>query len=228
MTIEYLEEVDSTNVYIKQYLPTAKDRIVCAKRQTGGKGTKGRSFLSHEGGLYLSVLRFYNDFFAKDAFQIMAHAAVSVCKTAADFGVKAQIKWPNDVLVEDKKLCGILIENVLKGEKIEASIVGIGVNVNNDLTGLNDIAIRLCDVASCELTVENVRDHLIAHLQEEIYFNEYVSYIGFLNRQVLVIEGEKKQLAVVRSVREDGNLEVEMSNGMKILSAAEISLRLDV
>ena len=62
MRIEQISVTDSTNEYVKRYLGGGEDVIVCARRQTGGKGTKGRSFSSCEGGVYLSVLNFYRDF----------------------------------------------------------------------------------------------------------------------------------------------------------------------
>ena len=81
MRIEYLDEVDSTNTYIRRYLEEGEDVIVCARRQTGGRGTKGRSFCSEEGGVYLSALTFYPDLPVSRAFRIMTHSAVAVCCT---------------------------------------------------------------------------------------------------------------------------------------------------
>jgi len=227
MKIELLEEVDSTNTYIKRYLGGNEDRIVCAKRQTGGKGTKGRSFMSQEGGLYLSILKFYENFPAEKAFRIMAHAAVSVCKTAADFGVAAQIKWPNDVLANGGKLCGILIENVLNGKFVRASVVGIGVNVCNDLTALRRIAVSLSEAAGKKLCVEEVREKLLIHLREEDDFEDYLNLIGFLGQTVHVFAPDGKFLATALRVLENGNLEVSRNGEIMALSAAEITLRLE-
>ena len=147
MKIEFLEETGSTNEYIKRYLNSGENRIVVAQKQTGGKGTKGRSFLSGEGGVYLSALTFYRDFSAKDAFLIMAHAAVAVCKTAEAFGFSPQIKWANDVYLSGKKLAGILVENALDGGRVKSSVIGIGLNVCNDLGELSKIAVSLSEVA---------------------------------------------------------------------------------
>lgn len=63
----------------------------------------------------------------------MANASVAVCRTLENYGLTAEIKWPNDVYVQGKKICGILIENVFSGDRISSSVVGIGVNVNNSL-----------------------------------------------------------------------------------------------
>lgn len=226
MKIEFLQEVDSTNNYIKKYLSGGEDCIVCAERQTGGKGTKGRSFLSQEGGVYLTALNFYRNMPADQAFRVMSHSAVAVCRTAADFGVRAQIKWANDVLVDGRKLCGILIENVVSGAQLRASVVGIGVNVNNDVSALNGIAVNLSEAAGRYLRTEEVRDCLIGHLQESDGFDEYLSYVSFLGRTVTVIEGQDSYRAIARRILPNGNLEVEQNGQRRILSAGEISLRL--
>ena len=69
MKIEYLEEVGLRKEYSRRYLESGEDIAVCARRQTGGKGTKGRSFLSCEGGVYLSFLRFFSDSDKKGKWQ---------------------------------------------------------------------------------------------------------------------------------------------------------------
>ena len=124
MKIIRLEEVGSTNEYCKGN-DCGKDLFVVAKRQSAGKGTKGRSFSSNEGGLYVSVMRHYKNFPANEAFKIMVNACVAVCKTLEAFGVKPRIRWANDVLVGDKKICGTLIENSFSNGKISRSIVGM-------------------------------------------------------------------------------------------------------
>ena len=110
MRIIELSECDSTNEYLKR-LNGEEDTIVTALRQTAGKGTKGRSFSSADGGLYLSVMRFYENFSAANAFEIMINSCVAVCKTVEDFGITPVIRWANDVLVNGRKICGTLIES---------------------------------------------------------------------------------------------------------------------
>lgn len=227
MKIELLEEVSSTNDYIRRYLESGEDVVVCARRQTGGKGTKGRSFLSCEGGVYLSALRFFSDLLARDAFYIMQHAAVSACLTAEEFGVKPTIKWPNDVLVGGRKIAGILIENTFSGGQIKNSIVGIGLNVSNDLGGLSDIAVTLGEAAGRALSCENVRDRLIAHFcdtgfsQSEKLYRERVK-LG----AITVVTADETYAATARRVLGDGRLEIERDGKINALSAAEVSVRL--
>ncbi len=223
MRIELLDSVDSTNRYIARYVPMRENVIVCAKKQTGGMGTKGRSFVSEEGGVYLTALLFY-DLPAREAFRVMAHAAVSVCKTAREFGVEATIKWPNDVFAGGKKLCGILVENALSGERIDHSVVGIGVNVTNGLSAVSDVATSFRQLLSAPPTAEEVRDCLIRNLLQKTAFEEYMSFVGFLGRRVRIEEGGRTYFAVPQKVLPDGRLVVKTEEGETALSSAEMKL----
>lgn len=122
----HFESLFSTQEYAREKRAEGQDLIVTAEVQTGGKGTKGRSFESKKGGVYVSKLSFYEKFPAREAFQIMAGAASAVCETLRKLGLDPVIKWPNDIFVNGKKICGILIENVFSGAEISSSIVGIG------------------------------------------------------------------------------------------------------
>lgn len=226
MRIELLEQVDSTNEYIKRHLAKEENVIVCAEEQTSGRGTKGRSFLSGRGGVYLSALTFYDDMPAANAFQIMAHAAVSVCRTAEKFGASPEIKWANDVLVNGRKLAGILIENGLSGGRVHHSIVGIGLNVRNDISALDGIAVSLSEVLPQAPTVEEARNALIENYLRPSTFFEYLSYVKFLGRPVRIVEGEREYDGIARRILEDGRLEIEERGRLRTLSSGEIRLKL--
>lgn len=225
MKIEVLERVDSTNEYIKKYIKNHEEIAVFADVQTGGKGTKGRKFLSGRGGVYLSVLTFYADMASADAFSIMTHAAVAVCRTARDFGIPPEIKWPNDVRAKGRKLAGILIENGLRGDKIDHSIVGIGLNVSNDVSSLNGIAVGMKELLEDFPSVEAVRNRLLENYLRPSTFEEYLTYVRFLGETVDVKEGEIGYTAVAKSILPDGRLQVERDGKRYALSSAEIALR---
>lgn len=225
MRIEYIKETESTNEYIKRYLEDGEDRIVYAERQTKGRGTNGRLFISEEGGVYLSFLTFYRNYSSNLAFERMMHAAVAVCKALETFGVEPKIKWPNDIYLKGKKLCGILIENLFSGGKLRASIVGIGINVLNDLTGLEGIATSLSKELNTPPDPNQVRDAVIANFQQKTSFKDYLGYINFLGQQILVIEGDRKFSAMARQILPDGRLEIEEKGEIRALSSAEIRIR---
>ncbi len=226
MKIEYLGETGSTNEYIRRYLGGRENVIVCARRQTGGKGTKGRSFLSNEGGVYLSALFFYEKLPASRAFEVMAHSAVAVCRTAEAFGVQPEIKWANDVLAGHKKLCGILIENGVKGEFLDHSIIGIGLNAENDVSALGGIAISLSEAAGRRVTADEARQKLIEELLRPSAFADYLARVKFLGREVTVEENGRLFSAVAEEILPDGRLVVKNAEGVRRLSSAEITLKL--
>ncbi|HIE17967.1 MAG TPA: biotin--[acetyl-CoA-carboxylase] ligase, partial [Dehalococcoidia bacterium] len=112
--------------------------VVIAGTQTAGRGRLGRSWLSPEGSVALSVILKPSPDNLPQLIMIASVAVVKVIKTVT--GLDAQIKWPNDVLVKGKKVCGILIENEVKGYEVDFAIIGIGINVSFDPTGFPEIS----------------------------------------------------------------------------------------
>lgn len=225
MKIVRFEEISSTNDYAKEQKKAGENLIVLAKRQTGGKGTKGRSFSSNEGGVYLTKLVFYKDFPAAKAFLVMARTAVAVCKTLEEFGLSPVIKWANDVFVDNRKICGILIENSFSCSKISSSIIGVGLNVNNELPPeLREIAISMREAVGREQDFSAVETRLIQNLNEPYDFLEYRERVGFLNREVTLVQGEKRACAIPLCVEEDGALTLSVDGEIKKVYAGEVSL----
>lgn len=224
MKIIELEETDSTNEYLKR-LGYCGDVIVTARRQTAGRGTKGRSFSSSEGGVYLSVMRFYEDLPPAETFKIMINSCVAVCRTVESFSVKPEIRWANDVLVGGKKICGTLIENVIKDSGV-LSVAGIGINVNNRLPEeLADIAVTLSDCAPRRVAEKEVERRLIKNIGSGYSLDEYKSYIKFFGSEITVITDFGTRRAIALDVCTDGRLKVmERDGGITLLSAAEVSL----
>lgn len=220
-------EIPSTNDYAKQKRTEKQPLIITAVRQSKGRGTKGRSFVSNEGGVYLSLLRFYDNFPAKESFKIMANTAVSVCETLRYFGLSPVIKWANDVFVNDKKICGILIENTFSGAFVQSSVVGVGLNVNGFFEGeLKEIATSMQAQMGKTFSVEEVTEKLIEELLKEREIQEYLSYIGYMGREVTLILGEERVQGKLLSVDEEGGLLAEIDGRIRRLVSAEVSIRL--
>jgi BirA family biotin operon repressor/biotin-[acetyl-CoA-carboxylase] ligase len=115
------DEVDSTNEYAKSLIEHAPEgTIVVADRQTAGKGRLNKSWYSPEGGLWMSVI-----LYPPDASLISIIAGIAICETLVCHGVLAVIKWPNDILLNKKKIAGTLVEIV-----DTTVICGIGINLN--------------------------------------------------------------------------------------------------
>jgi BirA family transcriptional regulator, biotin operon repressor / biotin---[acetyl-CoA-carboxylase] ligase len=126
------DSVASTNDVAKELAVSGASEGLCviAREQTAGRGRQGRSWSSPPGeGLYLSlILRPRGDVSA--SAMITLAAAVTVAETLAlDFQAIADIKWPNDVLLRGRKICGILVETAIEGDRLQYAVMGIGVNI---------------------------------------------------------------------------------------------------
>lgn len=129
-----LNEVESTNLHLKKIareLHPAEGSLVIADFQTAGRGQMGTSWYSTKGeNLLFSLLIYPNNVVANEQFIISRIAALAVKNMLDQFANDIRIKWPNDIYWQDKKICGMLIENDLQGKSVENSIIGIGINVN--------------------------------------------------------------------------------------------------
>lgn len=220
-----LRSVDSTNEYCKR-LTGAENAIVVAKKQTSGKGTKGRSFVSDKGGLYISVLRTYRNFDGAETFKIMLNCCVAVCKTLESFNLSPVIRWANDVLVGGRKICGTLIENTFSSEYCR-SIVGMGINVNNSLPEeLMGIATSLKEQTGKNIPLRKVMKRLLNNLKRGYTVDDYKSYINWFGESVTLNINGENITANALDVDESGLLVCEIEGNIRKISSAEVSLRL--
>ena len=226
---ERFDCLPSTQEYAKEKRSEGENLLVSAKWQTGGKGTKGRSFSSERGGVYLSRLTFYEkgEFLSKDAFLVMAGAASAVCEVLCAYGLQPVIKWANDIHVNGKKICGILTENVFSGKYIRSTLVGVGLNVNNLLPAeLEGIATTMAKVAGKEFSVDEVEGRLVEALCKKRGIEEYLRFVGYMGSEVDLLIGDERISAILRSVDELGNLIEEIDGEERVLTSAEVSVRL--
>lgn len=126
------DSVSSTNDVARELAVSGASEGLCviAREQTAGRGRQGRSWSSPPGeGLYLSLI-LRPQVNASDSAMITLAAAVAVAETLRqDFQAAADIKWPNDVLVRGRKICGILVESAIEGDRLQYAVMGIGVNI---------------------------------------------------------------------------------------------------
>jgi len=221
-----LEETESTNTYLKNFAADAPNGLaVIARRQSGGRGRVGRSFSSPEGGVYLSVL--YRGLASPAHFTPCA--AVAVCRAIKiACGISVDIKWVNDLLIEGKKVCGILTEM-----QDGCIIVGVGVNVRQRPEGLPNAACLADFGADCSM--EALSATIIAELDAmaadypscvKAFRAEYADACLNLGREVLVIRGDSKKVAFAESLDEDFSLLVRYPDGSReSIFYGEVSLR---
>ena len=213
----------------------AEGTVVIADEQTVGKGRVKRVWLSPKGSIALSIILYPGMFYLP--YLIMLASLAVVHSVEAVTGLEAQIKWPNDVLIDNKKMCGILIESNVRENMVVYTIIGIGMNINFRLSDFPEIlatATSLADelgryvsrveVIRC-LLVETERLYLALPDGDSIY-QEWRDRLVTLGRKVQVKSGKTILEGIAESVARDGSLLLRHSNGnsTKII-AGDVTLR---
>ena len=226
-----LPETLSTNADARSILLSggANGTLVVAARQKGGRGRMGRAFCSEEGGLYMSILLRG----AYPAGQLTTLCAVAVCRAAERLtGLKLDIKWVNDALLDGKKVCGILCEGVWQGSEPFGIIAGIGINLSQPAfpPELSPIVRSLypndnapCTHAElCAAVYREIMDHLSSHPD---HMPEYRARCITLRRPVAWQQSGAVHTGYAMDVDDDGGLIVDTANGRITISAGEVSIR---
>ncbi len=170
MRIIKLNAIDSTNSYLKQISvsePLEDYTVVTTKHQTQGRGQMGTIWNSEKAkNLTCSVFKKGVKIEVEQQFYISIVTSLAIVKTLQSFGVpKLFVKWPNDILSENKKVCGILIENVIKNNKLMGSIIGIGLNVNQMAFGDLPNASSLKILTGTVFNLDELLQHIVRHLK---------------------------------------------------------------
>ncbi len=239
--LRLLESVESTNTLVRQQAEQGlpEGYTLVALKQTGGRGRQGRSFLSPRGGIYMSVL-LRPKIRIQDLTLITFAGAVSVAKAVEECtGIPVEIKWVNDLLIGDRKLCGILTEASVEAEtgEIRSVIVGIGLNAEQapDLTD-GKKSISLGQMVSFRINKSGLIADILGYLEEnletiqssrrEVLLNSYRSRLTLLGKGISVCDrGESFPCRAV-DLDETGGLVVEFPNGEhRILRPGEASIQ---
>ena len=228
--------------------------VVTADMQTAGKGRRGRSWETEAGTSLLFSLLLRPRLAPDTAPQITLLMAMAVTRAVRELlGLQAQIKWPNDVVVNGKKVCGILTEMQLKDGTIDYVVVGTGVNVNqtsipveleNSATSLLLEKERVLADSECKESVKGMcldRNALLESILEvfeeyyEIFFQkqnfsdlmkEYNESLVSLDKEVKVLDPKGEFTGISKGINEKGELLVELSNGeVNAIYAGEVSVR---
>lgn len=230
--IEIFNTIDSTNDEALRQLNSGYrgNKIIFAYEQTNGRGRIGRKFYSPKyNGLYMSFIIPYNNI---NPLAITAKTAVSVAKSLSSIVDKdIKIKWVNDLLIEDKKICGILTEGFInyKTNKLEYIIVGIGINLNNINFYMPEY---LSDIATSidyneNINYSNIISNIYNDLLKDYDFLEYYknnSYI--IGKNIYYIENNIRHNAKAIDITEEGYLKViDDDNTKKLLNTGEITVR---
>ena len=222
-----LDAISSTNDYLKKKYKSSNCKdgdLIWAKEQTQGKGQRENRWLSQKGkSLTISIYKEFNEFKVSNSFILNAIVSLSIVKTLKIIGLKeVRIKWPNDIMSGNKKLGGILIENFLKSEFISSSIIGIGLNINEEKFEDLPNATSLYMEINQKFKLKKILNILIQELlkffnlqenKQNMIIDMYSSYLWKLN----IASDFKKEnnliKAKVKGINSSGNLILEMPDG---------------
>ncbi len=168
MRLIELSTVDSTNNYAKAHAGELESpSMIVAVEQTAGRGQRGNSWESEPGAnLTFSVFVRLTQLPARRQFALSEAVALAVADTLAAFGIEAKVKWPNDIYVGDRKICGILIEHSIMGAGLNYSIIGTGINVNQrKFISSAPNPISMWQLLDCATPVERVREEMMRRLE---------------------------------------------------------------
>ena len=239
-TVHFARETDSTNLWIKRLAKEGapEGTLALAEFQSAGRGRLGRSWEVPEGTSVMMSILLRPKFEPQYAPTLTLVMGMAVAKAVKSLGFDVSIKWPNDVVVSHKKICGILTEMGVRDGKIDYAVIGVGINVN-----IREFPEEMADKAT-SLYLESGKEFdrsqipgLVMEAFEEYYEKfaatcdlsglkeEYESILANYNQPVRVLAKEPYE-GVARGITDGGELLVEKTDGTIVaVSAGEVSVR---
>ncbi len=238
--IIFFDSITSTNDFLKQgYFGHEHGTVAIAKSQTNGRGRRGNIWENGEDeSIFMSILLKPN-MKVNNLLKISLVCSMSILKAIKeiDSNLDLKIKWPNDVLIGDKKVCGILTECVFNDINEAELILGVGINVNNKSfpDSIKDKATSLfLENIDTNIpfvigkVIENLEKNYYTYLQYgfEFFINEYKKMCCNINKDVVVINGNEKTYGKILDVNKDGSLVFQNDTGeICNIVSNEISIR---
>ena len=239
-TVHFARETDSTNLWIKRLAKegASEGTLALAEFQSAGRGRLGRSWEVPEGTSVMMSILLRPKFEPQYAPTLTLVMGMAVAKAVKSLGFDVSIKWPNDVVVSHKKICGILTEMGVRDGKIDYAVIGVGINVN-----IKEFPEEMADKAT-SLYLESGKEFdrsqipgLVMEAFEEYYEKfaatcdlsglkeEYESILANYDQPVRVLAKEPYE-GVARGITDGGELLVEKTDGTIVaVSAGEVSVR---
>ncbi len=232
--LEFIDQVDSTNTYLTGQIASGRDlpqlhTVVC-RQQTAGRGMRGNTWTSRPGdSLTFSILLRSDMLQGKQQFAVSELAAWAVMRTFASYMTDDQkqqlrVKWPNDIFYGDRKLAGILIEHSLTGARVDYSVIGIGMNINDEAFPPelpSAISLRMITGRSLEPMEVLIRLHSeLAQLLPDFLLGRYQDvhrrYMKYLYRRdgfFLFTDIQGQFRAQIKDVTPEGRLVLQREDG---------------
>lgn len=230
--INWFNSLDSTNNVALSRLPDIPSgTVIAAREQTAGRGQRGNTWFTEPGkNLTFSIVLKPEGLAAGDAHLLNYLASVAVAEFLEGHGVSCCIKWPNDIYVGRKKICGILVENSLSGGCVAASVIGIGININQNqfpqlanATSLSLVTGReyvLEDCLEAFMTVFESWQNRLSSLSEA--YTSRLFQKGVQARYVDYLLGNEEFTGTIRGVSQDGRLIIHDGTAERLYRFKEV------
>jgi BirA family biotin operon repressor/biotin-[acetyl-CoA-carboxylase] ligase len=242
--IFFSHEVGSTNDWAKELaeLDAPEGTVALAETQTAGRGRLGRKWISPKGGLWFSII-FKPKIKPMETVKLVFLAGLAVAETIRElYGLKAETKWPNDVLVDGLKVCGILSEMKTVGEKVEYAVIGVGVNANFNVDEefpkeLREKAISLEKALGRKIALEELFKALLEKM-ESLYqqflkegftpiLEKWKDYASFLGCEAEVHGDGERFEGTALNVDNEGALILRLKDGsVKRVFVGDLSIKI--
>ena len=230
--IYYYRELESSNITAREKARSKKDEVsegtvIITEKQTGGKGRLGRKWFSPEGGIWLSII-LYPHLSPAYIPRITLITAVAVVKAIKELTqIQGLIKWPNDILIHEKKVCGILTEMNAELDLINWLVIGLGINANIDHgefpKEIKDISTSLKEIlkqkiSRVKLVQLFLREfekcyNMLNRKESAIILNEWKLYSHTLGRKIKVKVGDRVVIGQATNINDKGALVIKKDNG---------------
>lgn len=233
----HLSSVDSTNAYLKRnYKSLENYTFVSSDNQTAGRGRNLREWKSENGKNLLFSLLFLQKPLISHYKEISIVTAYSIIQILEEIGIKdLSIKWPNDVFVKDRKICGVLLE-AISNKEIECLIVGVGLNVNQKVFN-GEYRVEPTSISNCinkDIDIELLKSKLYSKIIDnmKLLLNDYNFYSYICNYDYLKgkeayasINNDNKKIRI-KGINSNYSLKIEYDNKIEDIESGEISFHI--
>ena len=243
--IYYFDEIDSTQNYALQISNNTNENgaIIIAEKQTHGKGRLNRKWYSPEGGIWLSVI-IHPELQISDATIIPLAASLALCESIKKVHkIKTDVKWPNDITIDDKKVAGMLIDTSIQGNKVENLVLGIGINFavniqqiekrlkkSTNFYGVTSLFPEKNSPSKIELLVqfllelEKVINSLIKGKNAQI-IRDWSKHTNMFGKAISVNTGNGKISGIAKKIDSDGALIIKTGTKNRRIFVGDVTLR---
>ena len=223
-----LDTVDSTNTFAKEKLLNKDYLVVISEQQTAGRGRQGKEWYSpNAGNIYMTIK--FRDKNPAPLSLIIGLLISEAMDSVSGQKINAELKWPNDLLINKKKICGILIESEMSADEVEF-IVGIGINYSlpKKESWWGEIG-ELADILPREKLMNSILENIINYKE-----NGYKNWKDAWEKRCMHIGIELKALSnnqkdtdigIFKGINEEGKMLLQTERGLKIISSGECSIK---